>query len=527
MGLEILGGDPVEAVLDVVTSREETLRRHEMRVRTRLYRDDYQGVLREHVASIFQSQAVRSRLEPFIPLVGGSSFLKRVADEVARPLYARAPIRRVMAGELTVEGIGEIGTEDDIKFELPKPSPEQQTWNALAGELQVNAKHDLLARLLTPCPDMFELVRYVKDVGICLDVLTPDMTSVITHPEDPTRPLAIAYDSSWDHRGRVTQYIVWDDKRWFKVSATGKGEMIGPAVPHDFGLIPIVDVHRRARWGCFWDTSSGSDLVSTSLFSMLMDLIMVRKLKTQSHIQLAYSGEVDNLVKDQVSDEESILIVGGTGSLQPINLESNPSALLAAQMSVETRTAANHGISRERMNQKTGEAGEDVGLKERVAELAQVMTDAEQRLFKVVQAVSREHPQHKLNPSAKLYLDLGQLHNRVDRKTQLDVRSEEKSQGIRSAVDDVLEDNPEFGGDRRVAFAYLNEKAREQAIVIARQRALNMPKDATQGESGQDAANNGAMGPKVRDGEMTKEQAAEKAKTGGTSATETNDAELE
>ena len=96
MGLETLGGDPVEIALDVLTSRDETVRREETRVCTRLYRDDYQGVLRDHMNRVFLEPAVRNRLEPFIPFVGGSSFCKRVSDEVARPLYARSPLRRIL-----------------------------------------------------------------------------------------------------------------------------------------------------------------------------------------------------------------------------------------------------------------------------------------------------------------------------------------------------------------------------------------------------------------------------------------------
>ncbi len=511
MGLEILGGNPVEAVLDIVTSRAETARRQQASVRVRLYSDDYTDILREQIGGVFLEPAVISRLLRFSQYAGASSIVKRVSDEVARPLYARAPFRRVMMpGEL------EPATPDgEDGFKLPESSPQQQAWNELAAEMRLDRKHDLVARLLTPCPDMFELVRYVPEFDrMCLDVLTPDMVSVIPHPQDYTQALAIVYDSSWDYRGRVCQRVLWDDKRVMVLDE--KGDVIR-VVDHDYGLIPIVQIHRKERVGCYFAAQEGNDLVAAAAFEMLMDIITVRKLKTQSHIQLAYSGDIDRVIKDQVSDEESILMVNGgaasgAGQLYPINLESDPSPLLKAREMIETNVAANYGISRDRLNQKTGDVGEDVGLKERVNELAQVMAEAEQSLFTIVKQVSREHPRHKIAPDAKLVVDLGSLHDRVDRSTQLAVRREEKSQGIRSAVDDVLEDHPEFGGDRRLAVAFIDEKAREQAVVVERQRALNLPQDGGAGEPGQSPQQNGAMGPNVRDGKMSKDDAAAQAR---------------
>jgi hypothetical protein len=111
-------------------------------------------------------------------------------------------------------------------------------------------------------------------------------------------------------------------------------------------------------------------------------------------------------------------------------------------------------------------------------------------------------------------VDLGQLFNRVDRETQLRIRREECSRGLRSRVDDVLEDNPEYGGDRALALAHLVEKSEEESVVVAKQRALNMPADADGENMGQNPSANGAMGPRVRDGEMSRDEAAERAENG-------------
>jgi len=505
LGLEAIAGpgDWLGIALDAVTSKEESWRRTCVRRRIQLYRDQYAEILREHITQVFKEPAVRIALDAFIPFVGGTSLIKRISDELARPLYARAPMRRVMMP----------GAEkQDFSKGPPPPSAEQVAYGELVREMELNARMDDIARLLTPSGAVFAGIRYLnRQARMTADVMTADMVSVVPDPDAPTKPLAIIFDSGWVN-GKVTKYVCWDDVRTFSFDANGN--LIGSIMPHSFGRIPVVDVHSSGRVGCYWNTSKGGDLESGALMDLLIDLITIRKLKTQSHIQLAYNGDVASFVKDQVSDEESILIGGVGGQIFPINLESDPTALLRAKEANETTVAANYGISRERLNQSGGEAGADEGLKERVAELANVLWHAEMGVFEVAKAVSQEHPKHKLPAEASLVVDLGQLHNRVDRRTQLDTFREEVRQGRKSFLDGVLEDNPEYGGNRALAMWHIREKARENGEVIEVLREANASLDSDAQEPGQTAEQNGALGPKVRDNKMSRDEAAERASTG-------------
>ena len=508
MGLEAIAGpgDWLGIALDAVTSKEESWRRTCVRRRVDLYKDRWQGAVRELIANVFREPAVRMALEPFIPLVGGPGLTKRISNEQARPLYARAPQRRVMLPGSEMEPISK-----------GKQSPDQIAYRELATEMELNKRLDKVAKLLTPSPTMYLGIRYVDRLGqIVCDVMTDDMVSAIPDPDVPTRPLALIYDSAWDAKGNVTKYVCWDDKVRFFFDSNGnilpdeKGQRF---TPHDFGLIPIVDVHRNDRVGTYHD-DSGGDLESSDVLSRLLELLLIRKLKSQSHIQLAYAGDLGSFVKDQVSDEESILVVGPGGQLFPINLESDPTAILRAQEAVETRAASNYGISRKRLNQEGAGEGDEEGLKERVAELASVLWEAEQGVFRVAKAVSREHPKYKVNPEAKLVVDLGQLHNRVDRATYLETFREEVRQGRKSFLDGILEDNPEYGGDRELAFKHVQEKSTENGLVIELLREANGSIDSDAQEPGQTAEENGALGPKVRDNKMSRDEAAERASTG-------------
>lgn len=507
MGLELLAPDAeawARLVHEHVASAKEQARRAEACKRVKLYRDDFAQLIAYRFSTIFKS-AVYKRIEPLIPLLGGTSFLKRVSNETGRPLYARAPMRRVV-----------IKHDRPVDAEPNGPDPAvraaQEAYAALCKEMQLDACMDTAARLITACGAVFLCVRYVESLGrLHLDVVTPDMLSVIPHPEAPTVPLAIAYVTKWLN-DQPFEHVVWDDKRYFSVA---KGALLGEPTDHDFGVIPWVDIHLPGRTNEYWQPTINADLVSQDEQSKLFDLVGVKKIKTQSHLQVSYIGDSAGFVKGQVLDEESVLHAEG-GAINVLNFESDPSKVLAAKLAAESAVAANHGLSRDRLNQTTTAASDDAGLQERVAELASVFVPAEVRLFGIVRVISREHDTWKgaIPDDANLLVDLGQLHNRVDRKTQLDIRREETSRGLRSRVDDVLEDNPEYAGDREQAMQHLREKAAEEAVVVEQQRALNAPADADAEKTGQDPAANGAMGSKVRDGEMTKDEAAAQAETG-------------
>jgi len=517
MGLELLADDEqgwLGLARNAVKSEADRLRRHAIGRRVRLYFDDYKQILRDHIYSIHQeSPEVAAALEPFIPLVGGSSFLKRVADERARPLYARDPLRRIVRpGELLPPALANPPAPG-ARIELSPPSPDQQAWEGLAAEMDVNRALDQAARLITPSNKVFLYPRVIKSAeegdAAALDLLTGDMVTVIPDPRRPSRPLALIYVLE-SRNGEPLRYACWDNRRYFAFDPAQ-----GPAIDlrdHDFGLLPFVEVAQRCRPGSYWDLTSGADLEAQTLNSLSLDLVILYKAWTQRHIQLAFKGDVDGFPRNQVLNEKSILYIGGSSDslLLPIDLQGDFQQLLNVQAANEARTAANWGISRDRLNQRGG-AETDDGLHERVDELAQVMYRAELGLYSIAKAISREHPRYHLSPDSMTIVDLGYLHARTNRKTQLELNDMEVKQGLRSGVDTVLEDNPEYGGNRAVALAHIEERTREQAVIYEIQKITNSPKGNDLSQPGQTSADNGRMGPMVRDGKLSRDTAADLA----------------
>jgi hypothetical protein len=479
-----------------VTEARETARQAAAAERVKLYRDDYARLLEGMLSHVFKDRAVLQRVLTLTPLIASASFVRRVADELGRPLYARPPMRRVV-----------LPDEADA-------ATAQEAYNRLAAEMELDAKMDTIARLLTACAAVFAFVRYVADIGVCLDVMTPDMLSVIPHPDVPTRALAVCYVKTW-HNDQPFERVVWDDQRYFTMNRDGA--IVGAVTEHNFETIPFVEFHQRGRTCHYWQETRGADLIAQTRQSMFLDTVVARKVKTQSHKQFTHTGEMSALVKDQVVDEESILMSDG-GQLNAIDLESNPLPIIEVKLANEAAVGASYGLSRDRLNQKAGSGGDDAGLQERTAELAAVLVPGEVRIFELARKVAAEHHDATLTSAipmdAVVLVDLGQIHNRVDRKTQLDTRQTERSMGLRSVVDDVLEDNPEYGGNRKLAWARVREALDEEAIYIELRRALNTPADATAEEPGQSPEQNGAMGPAVRDGHMSRDEAAEQASEG-------------
>lgn len=497
MGLELLAGGAngsldtrlaSRLVIDLVTSPDESMRRANMKRRVSLYRDDFETILQEQIGISFRHEAVRVKFYQLARLCGATSFLKRVSDDVARPVYATRPVRRVMLPGQKLD-----------KYDR-SVTPAQAAWNDIAETAAVDETLDLVARLLVACSPVFIIGRNIPGLGVSLDVATSDCVSVIPDPRKPTRALAIVYDKPVNGR---THHVVVDDTWTWEVNASGAAT---EPVAHGLGRIPVVEAHRRGRWATYFD-KQGQDLEVAAIRSMLIDAIILKKHVAQSHIQLAFSGAVDGFAKEQVLDEESIITINGEGTLVPIDLQADPSGLLKTKEANETTTGANYGLSRDRLNQKSTDSDDDA-LNERTAEVMEVMGRVEANVFDLCKRLDTRLP-----GESKLKVDFRALSHRMKPMEELAYWKEQRSMGLRSVVDDVYALNPEVTS-REEALEEVKRNMEDEAEYIELRRALNIADGATPEEPGQSPQQNGAMGPAVRDKKMSKDEAAERGKKG-------------
>lgn len=499
---EVLGVDPLKVAKDLVASRADKDRRAEYGKRVDLLLDDSMKSIGDLAATQFKALEVVNALREVAPISGVLSLMRRVASEISRPVYSTPPTREV------------------------KPKASGEVYAEIARKTRLNERLDLACFLAVGTNTLQLHPRWTKRLGPVLDVLTPDNYRVIVDPDDPTRELAVIYDSAVidANGGKDTIYTYWDDTEAFRWRASGKAELIEgrdgtpvatltEASGHP-GVLPFVAVHARERWGSYWDLQTGKALVAASEYVDLLMALTLNLHKTQGFKQFVAQGATAAMVRDQALSESGVLILPEGVTLALMDLATDAQHYRDTVEFVVQHVAANHGINRERMNQENKQVADHVGLLERRAEAIRIFRDVELRLFDLFKIISRGKGELALDEKATLEIDFAEISHKVDREALLRIRKEEKSQGLRSTVDDTLEDEPELEGDRKKAMERIDRNMDEEAVVIKRRRELNIPADATADEPGQSPEQNGAMGPPVRDGKMSKDDAAEQARTG-------------
>lgn len=485
-----MGADPLALARSYVGEPGETQRRANAQRRIDLYLDNGAPTIRKEIHSIFRESAVRERLEPFIKMAGSQSLLKRIVDEQARPVYSTPPRRTL------------------------NPPSQQAAFDGLATECKLNEKMDLACRLVHACNTVWLFYRFTDRLGVVLDVLTPNMTTVIPDPDDPTRELALIYDRRVRIDGKEhVAHVYWDDAETF--TFLGDGTLLPDAFgktrrEHDIGRIPFTTIHRRERWGTFHDTTGGNDIEAGTIAAGLLTALSLKLLKSQGERQLVVMGDIHGFPKGQVLDGESAIVAPEGTSIDSLDMRSDARHYLEVIDAITNRVANNHGVNRDRLDAKPGDPAGDIGLLERRADAIRVFWRAEQDGFEVLKRVSREHPAFRLAPDAKLEVDFGEIHHRTDRETQLRIRESEEKRGLRTVLDDIMEDQPEITSEE-AARAEFHKNMDVYSWRIETVRALQTPRGSDPADPGSGAKANGSLGPAVRDGKITKDDAADLA----------------
>lgn len=485
----VLKLDPLRLARDVLETAEDKHRRVLMAERRAIYEDDSESSTKNEITRIFNDQTVKNRAYPYAKMAGSFSLAKRVINEKARPVYIIPPVRAVK-NQVDQPKFTLISNETGLDDKLPQ---------ALAFGLAQN--HSFLQ------------TRYVARLKrTVLSVVPADCVSVIADPDDPHLMLALTYDKRvWVDGKWQTWSVYWDDEVRFDIDHNGNKREPQGGEKHSLGLIPFVHICPVPRvGGQFWNVTSNDDLFATQKAGNLMTLLSLRKLKARGFPSLVVSGDIRSLPKGQLLDEEVPLLAPDGTDIKDLMNDANAQNYLDMLSALESRAAANNGISRARLNQEKD--GDDTGLMEQRAEMIKVMRPVEIALFEVFKAVSQEYPdpERRIPMDAEMTIDFGELTMRVDPKAELEVWDMRRKMGVANVLDQIKASNPEIRNDEE-AWAELKANMDAEAEFIKQRRALNIAEDANNQEPGQDAAANGAMGPAVRDGEMSKDEAASAA----------------
>jgi hypothetical protein len=474
MGIQsVLGLNPVDVAKKLIGDQADQVRRTDATKRVALYQDDCEADLLGQIRHMFTAPEVQERLRRFSDMACATSVFRRVVDETARPVYNPFPARRVSS---------DVGATNYATF---------------IREARLDQRLDLGARLLEASNSVFLFPRWVPSLqrGV-LDILTPDQVRVIPHPDDPTTILGFLIDL-YVHGQAKPDVEIWDDESVVRLDPAGnvvrvKGEL---ARPNPYGKIPIVDVHRRERWGAYWDTTSGKDLIAAQRAVNLLTALVLKLHKSQGEKQIVVQGDTASTIQNQTLDGEGALVTGEGVTITTLDLRSDANHYNATIDSIIQRVAANYGISKERLAASGGgfagaNEGSDTALYERRQELLQTWSTAEQRLFDLCKLVFKGVPGREIPPDDKLIVDFRDIEARVSMSQQLELWEKQLSMGLKSVEDMVISMNPEISTSEE-ASATVSRNLESWAKWIGMRRELNAPADAS--DPGQSPQDNGAQ----------------------------------
>lgn len=491
MGVEaIYRRDPVAMTRDLLGSETEKARRAEAGLRARLLRDDGSALVQEQIRLLFKDVEVRRRIEPFADLADSQGLTRRIVREMARPVYAVAPTRTI------------------------DPPEAQEPFAALVRETRLNARMAMALEAMLNAADACLLDRFVPSLGrVVTSVLEAHEFTVIPHPDDPAVALAYIYDKVG--RDGETWHVYWDDSLRFQLDGGGRVQPFelgaDPFVRHA-GLLPFTPLHLGERSSSFFEPLMGKSVSRADLQCRLLNVLALRLLKSQGYSQRWLKGDVRGMPRGQVLDPENAVYLGdgadaAAGTFADTGDAKNYLALMSA---IKTDVAANCGISRARLNQDSAQGSSDVGLLEVRSELVRTMTEVEQAHFEILKAVSVEHPDWPLPPDCEMSIDFGEWELRTDRKSELEVFETEERLGLANVLDEIARKSPEADTEEKQK-AEFTRNVEVRSWKVEQLRALNMKADGSTEMPGQDARQNGALGPAVRDGRMTRDEARDRA----------------
>lgn len=492
MGLrEIFPGQNIIKIAQEAVESDSRRRQDALR-RVDLYRDNCRKWLDKEIENVFSEGEVIKRVKAFSKMACSQSIFKRIIDELSRPVYARPPVRKI------------------------SPKEAESAHKLLASEIRLDQKRDVAVRLVNATNAVFEYYRYsTKLQKVVLELLTPNMVTVISHPDDMATEAAIIVDRiAFIDGEKKTVRVCWDDVETFQF--TDDGKLVEPPKAHNFEQMPFVPIHRTERWGGYWDETGGEDLENAQLAVLLLMALVLKLHKSQGEKQPLFEGDTGGMSKKQVLDGESPLVAPDGVDVSLLDFRSDARHYTDTIEKIGTNAGSSRGLNRERMAAKTTNPADDTALVERRDDIIKVFTDGEQRGFKVLKMVSQLHDDLKKRIPENATLkstNFGEMAQRYDTKTKLEIWDVMERAGYRSVLDNIRELNPEIKSEDEAREFFLDNMSL-LAWRIKEQRALNAPQKSERDGVGLTPTENGSMGPMVRDGEVDPNKLAEMQERG-------------
>ncbi len=488
--------DIVRASYERAVAKAEKDRMEEMRGRLAIWRDGHVGLLKRRAAEVFDLEMTVE----IMPLLRAyPNPLKRIVRRLST-VYAR-PTRRWL------ENINGSDEQDRRYQEFLRAAPFSTD--------EVFANVNWAANLCNTV-----LIRYaVAESGRpVVEVLTPDRFSVVTHPDDPGKPVIVCYSrvSPATINGRppwapaVTaplQWVYWDPDGYVimdnlgNVIDTGENTVRETVKGKDVGVLPFVAVHRAMPMDTFNDDASGHDLVDATLDVGVHAAALWRLLQWSSENQIVITRATKVVAPTLMRLGASRAIVLNEGDAFDVkNNQADPETVIRPMVFRMHDIAATYGIPPDGYD-LTFKAASGVELRMHEGPLR------EQRMLQIPRFVEAEkafyrlralsHPAAGLDPDAQHGVDHREGPLVMDPKAALELSVARVEAGVSNHVDELIAENPELTESQALELFRKNVRLRNEYNDAL--RAGNLNKDPT--EPSQPPEVNGAMGPPAHEAE--------------------------
>lgn len=336
-------------------------------------------------------------------------------------------------------------------------------WEALYKALWLNETLKLSNEYMNA---LNETVLYVvwRNERPEVDILTPNILSVLTAENDNTKPekyfIKRRYNPADGYTLENTYWIVWTetehymlDKDLNEVPFPDNKEMVNP-----WGVLPFVTLHRKLPVDSYWNDTAGNDLYELAIIHGCKKLLDNFTRAYNSFKHPIVSGQLDKEPVGMISSPDSILTFEGTDLSVTIadmqvaleNLNNDRKAAIAAVANI-------YGVDwhlYETQHEESGKAKEikSAKLTSRRRTQEEIFQRAENELFGIMKRINDISTGK--NPDAdktEMSVKFVEPEPYISPKDKLDMDEKEIGMDLKDKVDVFMERNPEYKGDRKAA----------------------------------------------------------------------------
>jgi hypothetical protein len=309
----------------------ETSRQKEALYRLKMLDDNFEEQVQDELKKYVSEDTWKELKEKVNTTV---NVFKSVISDISM-LYVNPPTRTF-----------EPGKEKDKKSEQMI-----EVFEEMYKEMRVDEKLQLTNQYLNAMNDVILQVVFRKG-KINLDILTPNVVSIVQDEEDLTQPVFVGVkriymDDYWKWEERVENrdhWVCWSENEHFRLKSTGEIEQINENDENPYKRLPFVFGHRKIPVGRFWDETSGRDLYKCTLIAACL-LTLIDYNFTWHNFKQGWIRSRDELPKGfGRAPDRMIVLKGETDEAGTLDFQIAIKQLYEALREYITSVVQNYGV---------------------------------------------------------------------------------------------------------------------------------------------------------------------------------------